>query len=644
MSSISVVWTKRLDGAAIVLLRRMSVAQAGVHSARSFSWTDEQIALGGSLLGLLPEDQFDRQPIWNQSRTLCLVADVRLDNRSDLARELHLTQPELLADSDVLLAAWERWQGACLNRIVGSFAFAVWTPARQELFAARDHTGDRPLYFTRTEDFFALASMPRALLSLPGVRRGVQETRLVDALALANPNPRQSFYAGIERLPQAHMLRITPHAIECKPYWSPFDAPPVRYAKDSEYTDAFLEIFDRSVAARLRCNKTVVSQLSAGMDSSSVTVSAARALASQGKRLTAFTAVPRPGFLGKGFHGRIPDEGPGAAEVAAMYPNIDHVRIDSAGIELIPTLHRTIDALDEPVQNGINLLWLTAILQQAAAGGAGALLVGSRGNATLSYTGLDAFAHQFRAGKLFSLLGTVYRMRKKGYTSWRGALAQATTGILPNALHRFLRRSGEFTLKYSPASPEILERYQIYDKMLKEFYDNSTDLDLERRIFFERFDYGVYNAAMRSLYGIDMRDPCGDKRLFDFCYAIPIEQYIVGDEPRSLVRRAMKDRLPPSTLARTIRGQQGADWYLSMQDARPSLPAEATIIEQSPTARRMLDLPRMRALLATWPETGLEQLDTSHSYGDALCRFMSFGYFLAKSDEAMAQPLTPPPV
>ncbi len=615
----------------------MAAAQVPHVPARPSLWADDQIAVGGHLLDLLPEDQFDRQPLWSIDRTVCLVADVRLDNRSDLIRDLHLVQPELLADSDILLAAWQRWEHACLDHIVGAFAFAVWMPARQELFAARDHTGDRPLYFCRMGDLFALASMPRGLLALPDMPREIDELRLVDALALATPDPKRSFHAGVERLPQAHMIRVTPHSFECKPYWSPFDARPVRYAKDSEYADALLEIFDRSVAARLRSSKLVASQLSAGMDSSSVTASAAYTFALDGKRLTAFTAVPRPGFLGKGFHGRIPDEGPGAADVAAMYPNIDHVRVDSAGIALIPTLHRTTDALAEPVQNGINLLWLTAIMQQTRACGAGVLLIGSRGNATISYTGMEALAHKLRAGRLVDLAGTVFRMRKQGYTSWRGALSQATTGLLPNPIHRFLRRSAEFTLKYSPANRDILERYQLHRKMLNEFYDNSTNLNLERIIFFERFDYGAYNAAMRTLYGVDMRDPCGDKRLFEFCYSIPIEQYIVGDAPRSLVRRAMKDRLPASTLARTIRGQQGADWYLSMEDARPFLPAEATLIEQSPTARRMLDLPRMRALLETWPETGLEQLDTSHCYGDALCRFMSFGYFLAKEDAAAAQ-------
>jgi hypothetical protein len=50
----------------------------------------------------------------------------------------------------------------------------------------------------------------------------------------------------------------------------------------------------------------------------------------------------------------------------------------------------------------------------------------------------------------------------------------------------------------------------------------------------------------------------------------------------------------------------------------------------------MLDLARMRRLLDTWPETGLEQLETSLSYGDALSRFMSFGHFLARQDEALS--------
>ena len=83
----------------------------------------------------------------------CLVADVRLDNRAELGRSLNLEHPEELADSAFLMAAWERWGPACLDHVVGGFAFAVWAPARQELFAARDHAGERAAFLPSVEGF-----------------------------------------------------------------------------------------------------------------------------------------------------------------------------------------------------------------------------------------------------------------------------------------------------------------------------------------------------------------------------------------------------------------------------------------------------------------------------------------------------------
>ena len=153
----------------------MQVAQALYGPLGRFAWNDGgKVALGGNLMHLLPEDEFDRQPLWTPDRSACLVADVRLDNRPELARELGLAGPERMADSEVLLAAWVRWGEACLEHLLGAFAFAVWMPARQELFAARDHVGERPLFYYRGEEFFALASMPKGLLALPGVYLGVR--------------------------------------------------------------------------------------------------------------------------------------------------------------------------------------------------------------------------------------------------------------------------------------------------------------------------------------------------------------------------------------------------------------------------------------------------------------------------------------
>ena len=167
----------------------------------------DHFALGGCLLHLLPEDRFDRQPLWAPDRSCCLVADVRLDNRADLTRDLNLTQPDSLADSAILLEAWLRWGSACLDHIVGGFAFAVWTPARHEVFAARDHTGERPLLYHHTQDSLTVASMPAGLRAV-GLATDPDELRIADWMALTNPDQSASFYAGVARLPKGPTLCV----------------------------------------------------------------------------------------------------------------------------------------------------------------------------------------------------------------------------------------------------------------------------------------------------------------------------------------------------------------------------------------------------------------------------------------------------
>ena len=633
MSSICAVWVRDGNATSAPLLASMQKAQQVYGPEHAFEWAGDRIALGGNLLSLLPEDVNDSQPLWSEDRRHCLVADVRLDNRDDLARELGLTAPELLSDSAILFAAWQRWEESCLDHLLGAFAFAVWTPSLQRLFAARDHAGNRPLHFHAGPGLFALSTMPKGVLALPGVNQGLDRERVIEALILANPGARRTFYHGVERLPMGHSLRVTPDRVDIRRYWNPVNGKPVRYAKDSDYPEAMRELLDRATAARMRSTRPIGAQLSAGLDSSSVAASAALQLAARGERLTAFTAVPRSGFLGKGFHGRIPDEGPGAADVARLYPNIDHVLVDSSGQDLVALLRTISRLIDEPVQNGINILWSSAIYQQAKSRGLGVLLSGVRGNSTISFNGFEALPRMFRSGRWLKLARTVYKMRANGMTSWRQGASLATDGLLPRALSLRLQRAHNFTFAYSAGNPQLLEGLNLRERIFGEFFPNTSDLPAAQTAFLERFDYGSYNAEFQAFTGLDIRDPTCDKRLFDFCYNIPIEQYLVGNVHRSLVRRAMAGRLPEATLNRAIRGQQGADWYLSMRDNIAALRDQAPAIDASPTAREMLDLPRMHHLLDTFPDDGLEKMETSQSYGDALCRFISFGTFFARQDQ-----------
>jgi asparagine synthase (glutamine-hydrolysing) len=612
--------------------------------ADSRSWDTPYLSLGCNLSLSLPEDRFDVQPLRSPDNSLCVVADLRLDNREELARELDLPHPEELADSSFLLAAWQRWGPACLDHIVGGFAFAVWTPGRQELFAARDHTGERPLFYHRSPDLFALASMPKGLLVLPGVARGFDESRIVEWLATIGLDRDKSFYDGIERLPPGHSLRITPDAFECREYWRPAAAAPIRYRRDEDYAEALLEVFDRATQARLRSATPIGSHLSAGLDSSSVTVSAARLLAAQGKRLTAFTAVPRPDFGGISQPWQVSCEATYAAETARLYPNIEHVLVDSRGYEMLPTLRTWTDAMDEPVVNVTNFLWLSAIYEQARQRGIGAMLEGATGNHSISWETWSILTRFFRRGRWIKLLRTAASLRRHGDISLHAAVRTATEGLLPDWLDRRLIPRGDLGNLYaSLASPEWIRRHDLDARIYAYIFHRSPDPRAERSRFYEQFDLGPLRAAVQAVAGIEVRDPTADKRVLDFCWSIPVEQYVAGGHSRSLARRAMRGRLPESTLLRYTRGHQGADWYLPMGEALPELRQELELQRQSPAASRALDLEAMADLVANWPSSGYHTREVSFRWHLSLSRAFSMGYFLRSREAVVAAAPAPHP-
>jgi asparagine synthase (glutamine-hydrolysing) len=166
-------------------------------------------------------------------------------------------------------------------------------------------------------------------------------------------------------------------------------------------------------------------------------------------------------------------------------------------------------------------------------------------------------------------------------------------------------------------------------------FDVTADPVGEQAALFDWFDFGPRRQVIQSMFGVDLRDPTADKRVYEFCFSIPPEQYIAEGHSRSLVRRAMKGRIPESTRLNYRRGLQGADWHMAMSEVLPAIGEEVTDIERSPAARHWIDVARLRELLESWPSSGYESTAVTNLWHHALIRAVSLGYFLRTYDPAV---------
>lgn len=587
----------------------------------------ESHALAAVSITRLPQSKISAS---DPQSLLIVSGSVHIYNRPELIALLGMSPLHVQSLSDVQLfaAGWARWQQGLLQKIVGAFAVAIWDQGQSELTLARDHTGDQALFFLHSAGLLAFASLPLPLQAINEIDTSLDEEQMVRILALLPGAPTQTLFKNIQRLPPGHLLTFKEKVVKVARYWHPINAQPTRYSRDQEYIEAFREIFDRAVSDRLETSGNIGSELSGGMDSGSVTATAARLLA--GRKLTAFTAIPQTGFADVSPTGRFGNEGPAAALVADMYPNIEHVLVNQSEGSLVPSLSAG-EAPGYPVFNPLNELWIRAILDECKRRGISVLLNGTCGNATLSSSGLIGLSEMFSKGQLLKLAALVFDLRRNGYTGLRQAASFALAPAIPSWLQRKLAPdANDFSFAFSPLRPEITAQYHLREQSFNEMHGHLSNVDDYRRKIFEYYDPGASNAAVSLGWGIELRDPTQDKRVFEFCYSMPIEQYLVGGQTRSLVRRSMRGRLPAATLACKNRGLQSADWYLTMSARRQELLDELALIRLSPMANRLLDLDRLQMLLENWPTTGFTSQEVIYSWHYALSRGIAAGHFIRR--------------
>lgn len=613
MSALAGLW--RQDGAPGVDAdcARMLTAQAVYGPHAKSQWAGADVAIGRRLFRRLPEDHHDLgvMTLGDGGR---MVADTRLDNRPDLERALGLEPGRALgmADASILAAAWSRWGEACFDRLVGDYALAVWDAPGRRLVLARDAFGHRPLHFHHARGLAAFASMPRGLHALAEIPVSPDETWLADFLALRPEEGPGSFFEGMERVEPGGLVVIDHHGWTARRHYTP-RIRHLRLSGPAEYAEALREQLDTAVAAQLRgAGPDVAAHLSSGWDSAAVAATAARLMGPRGGRVSAFTAAPRAGYDGVAPMGRHGDESLAAADVARLYPNMDHVVVRGDRRSPLEDLDRDMAFCGRPVLNPCNHVWFNDINRAAQARGLPVLLTGDFGNLSLTDDGLDALPDLAAAGDWPRWSRLARAAARSGAARWRGILAASFEGSFPPALGAALRRAfGRPAANPGARPPRVGE----------------TRAD-RRLAALTRMDLSLYTKGALARFGVDVRDPLTDRRLIEFCLSVPIEHLTADGRIKGLARRVLADRLPPSILDAKTRGYQAVDWHEGLSADRAAAARDVERLAALPAAARLLDIERLRDLANRWPKEGWERTEVLDAYRVTLLRALAVGRFL----------------
>lgn len=274
-----------LDGAPVdaELLQRLVDFQKFRGPDAQRLWISGHVGLGHTLLKM-NQSIHECQP-FHLGDSTWIVADARVDGRSELVAKLAAADqrvPSDATDAELILRSYRAWGEACLEHLLGDFAFSIWDAPKQKLFCARDQMGVKPFYYANIGSLFLFSNTLDCIRQHPAVSGRLNDLAIADFLLFeTNQDAATTAFADIRRLPAAHSLRCERGTISVRRYWTLSVTKPARFRRESECIPQFHTLLGQAVADRLRAKSAGI-LMSGGLDSTTVAATARRTLTARG--------------------------------------------------------------------------------------------------------------------------------------------------------------------------------------------------------------------------------------------------------------------------------------------------------------------------------------------------------------------------
>lgn len=306
------------------------------------NWLGESLALGHRRLSIIDLSDSAAQPMEDCSGRYVLVFNGEIYNFREIKAQLQSYPFKSSGDTEMILAAYERWGKDCFSKFNGMFALAIWDRVEKELVLARDRMGIKPLYYYQNNGQLVFASEIRSLLASERVPRKLNTDALEEYLQYYSVNSPRTLVAGVQMLKAGYIAVWKAGNLETHEFWSL--AKQGQEAIEAPYEELCKTNLDKLSAAverRLISDVPLGAFLSGGIDSSAIVALMAQ---STEQAIHTFSVV----FDEEEF-----DESPYSKMIAQKYKT-DHHPIKLSPAYFLEKLPFALDAMDHPSGDGIN--------------------------------------------------------------------------------------------------------------------------------------------------------------------------------------------------------------------------------------------------------------------------------------------------
>lgn len=509
-----------------------------------------RLGLGHTRLSILDLSHSADQPMQSADGDVTLVYNGEIYNYVELRDELvRLGYPFVSSgDTEVVLAAYLTWGRACFSRFVGMFALVIVDERSQQVVAARDPFGIKPLFTTLTDRGRVFASELRSVRAVAGTSPVAHAENVLRHLRLGLAARRgQTIYRDIDAVLPGHVMTVdlTSGSSGTSAFYElGVQTLTVNDISFDEAADHLRELFMRSVGLHMRSDVLVGSALSGGIDSSAILATAALTLG-EGRSLNAFT------FAATG----IALDETGWATLAAQAAQARHHVIRPTPQELLDDLKLLTRGWDWPLA-GTSVYAQYRVFRAAHQMGVKVMLDGQGADELLG--GYDYYVaarvasllRQGHPGRARSLL---MRARARGLRPFQTA-QQVADCLLP------ARAQSAFRLAVGrPLMPPWVDEawFLRHHAQLQPVHATRATEVLRHELVGDLTENLVphllrYEDTNSMLWSVESRVPFLIPEMAEFCLALPEEYLIDGDGvSKAVFRRAMRGVVPAAIVERT---------------------------------------------------------------------------------------------